>query len=314
MNADERRCRGGEGVSFVVPAYNSSATIRDALESIASQSVQPREIVVVDDASTDDTCVVVEGMADEHTTVRLVRMEQNGGPATARNRGVQEASGEWVAFLDADDMCVPGRLEKQLAFLRENPDVAMVCGQAERISGSIPGRGRGPAARGDGRVRMLGLSDFIQNNQVATSTVLIRRDVFLQLGGFDPQFRGPEDLDLWLRLAAEHEIGMLDVPLALYRHVPGSLSMDPERFLPQVMGVLAKAFADGGALAAHPEWRAAAESTQHWHAAWMAFSRGHRGQAVRFWAQAYVRNARSSRPARRKWFRLLLRYIAGPKP
>jgi len=143
---------------------------------------------------------------------------------------------------------------------------------------------------------------------------MIKKAVFEEVGGFDTQFRGPEDLDLWLRIAAKHDIVMLDASLALHRHVPGSLSLDPNRFLPQVFRVLNKAFGEDGALASHPEWRDAAESTQFWNAAWMAFSRGNRGQAVRHWCRAYAKNMGASRRTQRKWFRLLVRYLVGPLP
>ena len=97
-------------VSIIIPAFNAAPVIGDAIRSAQAQSEAHVEMVVVDDASTDDTAVVVEGLAARDARVRLLRMERNGGPGVARNAGLDAARGEWIALLDADDRYHPQRL------------------------------------------------------------------------------------------------------------------------------------------------------------------------------------------------------------
>jgi glycosyltransferase involved in cell wall biosynthesis len=292
-------------ISAVIPCYNSAATIRDALRSVEAQTVKADEVVVVDDGSTDDSAGIVER---EFPQCRLIR-QANAGPAAARNRGVSEAMGDWIAFLDSDDAWLPWRLSAVLDLASVHPDVGLWCGEALRWSGSSTAAPQ-PVKPTFHRVA---LDCFLSNNPIATSSVLVRRDVLLESGGFDPAFRGPEDFDLWLRVGARAQIAFIEAPVALYRRVPGSLSMDDRRFLPEVLRVLDKAFASGGALASHPQWRSLALSTQYWNASWMAFERGDRRAAVALWARAWRLNRRAHAPARRAWFRLGVRYLVGER-
>lgn len=365
----------GVSVDVIIPAHNSAATIVTALESLRNQTVRPSAVIVVDDASADETVRVVEeylrnglpgcrvtglqrrevaGLQSYRVTegpggseplsvnsdpstvsppgcrrvtpsscspvtllpchsvtppfsVKLIRMSSNSGPAAARNRGVAEASGEWVAFLDADDAWLPWRLSRQFEELRRTPSCVMCCGETCPI-------GAMPDAAMPGPTQVLEPCDFLDRNPVATSTVLLRRDAFVEVGGFDPAFRGPEDYDLWLRLAARRRILRLSEALAGYRSQSGSLSMDDRKFLPQVLRVLGKAFASGGALTLHPEWRSRAESAQYWNASWMAFCRGDRPMAVRWWWASFRRQFGMEPRIPRPWFRLLARYVAGVTP
>jgi hypothetical protein len=132
-----------------------------------------------------------------------------------------------------------------------------------------------------------------------------------EVGGFDEQFRGPEDYDLWLRIAARGRVMKIEAPLSRYRVVPGSLSRDERGFLPEVMRVLDKAFGERGVLAARPELRDVARSSQYWSASWMAFCSGSRWRAVNLWIRAYRLNHRTENRTCRRWWPLLLRYAAG---
>jgi hypothetical protein len=130
------------------------------------------------------------------------------------------------------------------------------------------------------RVVPLTLDDFIIHNPVTTSTVMVRRSALLEAGLFDEQFRGPEDYDLWLRIASQHECLDCDTALARYRTTSGSLSMDDRTFLPQVLGVLEKAFAPDGALADYNKHRRLAFAEQYSSASWMAYNRQDRRTAL----------------------------------
>lgn len=264
-------------VSVVIPAFNAAGTIREAIRSVAAQTRPADEVIVVDDASGDETAYVARTAFSGLAKSRLFTLPDNRGPAAARNRGVAEATGEWIAFLDGDDAWLPWRLEVQLVCAAQHPEATLLCGDTvplEDVSRREAQDGRAAAESTD-----LALRDLAIRNCVATSTVLAKKEAVLAAGGFDEQFRGPEDFDMWLRLLASHPGRKLACPLSRYRHVPGSLSMDDRTFLPEVLRVLDKAYGPGGALSAIPARRRAV-AFQYLCAAWMA---AERGAALRAW-------------------------------
>jgi glycosyltransferase involved in cell wall biosynthesis len=424
-------------ISIIIPAYNSAATIEEALDSVMSQTLWSRlnqeekknsaqketkerkgegvvsasggnnntslfpsfpsvqnppplyEVIIVDDCSTDNTAEVVQNWIAHHTSplthhsslithhsslITLHILPKNGGPALARNKGIEEAHGEWIAFLDADDIWLPHKLEFQMRLAAEHPEVAMWCGSCIGFANAetLDPRPK-PALHSLGDEGTLDQSEaqksnvyslmsnvlspvtletLALHNPIATSTVLVKREVLLAAGGFDPQFRGPEDYDLWLRVAAygereekrieqkeakETKERILDsaeggkynsssLPLfpsvkksssgivhvaesvSRYRQVPGSLSMDDRKFLPQVLRVLEKAFAPSGVFHDRQDLRRKARANQYWHASWMAFQRGSRIRAIRLLARAVFLNPFVGG---RKQLPLWWRYVAG---
>jgi len=339
-------------ISVIIPAYNSASTVCEAIDSVFLQNVQDLEVIVVDDASSDDTVEVAESMFQELQVTRckwkVLRLEENYGPAAARNRGISEAKGEWLAFLDADDVWLPGKLAMQMEYLKQNPDIVMVCGGTLPWNGNVKAEGGdlkpeiGSAEKaeviadmsvvalakeaerrlGEAEVsglksqissfRRIHLDEFAFSNPVATSTVLVRKDVLSEVGGFDQQFRGPEDYDLWMRIAANHSIALCSLPLACYRETVGSLSMDDRKFLPMVLRVLEKAFGSDGVFSVRKELFSTAISNQYWNASWMAFRRGARLTALRYWLVSYLQNAGAEKKVDRKWFSLFFRYLFRP--
>ena len=311
-------------VSVVIPAYRSARTVVEALDSIVVQTLPPAELIVVDDCSPDDTVAVLDAWIGRQGTAAafpttVIRLARNGGPAAARNAGIRAASQPWIAFLDADDASLPERLAVQTAAAEAHPEAALLCGRTCKLNPggaavAAPKGGRHPEAT----PRRLALDEFIAHNPVATSTVMARRAVLLDVGLFDEQFRGPEDYDLWLRVAATACCFDLDVPLARYRHTVGSLSMDERSFLPQVLRVLTKAFGAGGVLAQHPDWRRRAYAEQYSSASWMAHNRGANGVALRYLLRSWlyytgkVHKEATSDPFLR--LKLLWRYVTGHKP
>jgi teichuronic acid biosynthesis glycosyltransferase TuaG len=321
----EEQERGGDTltVSVVIPAHNSGGTIVETLDSIAAQEVPVREIVVVDDLSTDDTVAVVEQWRRDHQSpaLVLVKQDKNTGPAGARNRGIEVATGEWIAFLDADDAWLPSKLSIQLALVNADPEVALVCGRMVPLEASGEGARiedvTGGSANPEPVGRALLLEDFVSHNPVGTSTVLVRRDVLVAAGAFDLQFCGPEDYDLWLRLVSGYTCLELGVPLSRYRNTVGSLSMDERKFLPQVLRVLAKAFGEGGALYRHQEFRRRAHAEQYSSASWMAYNRGACGAALWYLLRSWCYDVRflhkeQDDPLLR--LKLLFRYVLRRKP
>jgi glycosyltransferase involved in cell wall biosynthesis len=346
-------------ISAIIPAYNSAETIKDALDSVVAQTMWKQtgkwkaeseqaqwatgdfppsyEIIVIDDASRDNTQQVVDFWIKEQRakqdlscfTFKLLHFERNSGPAAARNKGIAAACGEWLAFLDADDTWLPNKLAIQMDMVAKHPDVAMWCGgiavhgnsakwQAESgksqvASGKRQEQGLSSAALTSSPLTPypLPLASFALGNPVATSTGLVKKDAVLAVGGFDEQFRGPEDYDLWMRIAARCSIMKIEIPLVQYNQRSGSLSMDDRTFLPQVVKVLDKAFGEHGVLMDRPDLRDAALSSQLWNASWMAFNRGQRFLAIRYWSRSYGLNWKSGKHVKRKWFSLLARYLLG---
>ena len=298
-------------ISVVIPAHNSASTIATCLDSVLMQTYLPTEILIVDDASQDDTVAAIENWrkATGHA-VQCIRMEQNGGPAAARNAGLQASSGEWIAFLDADDAWLPWRLSTQMEILRAYPDTVLLCGQTISLQEGQTDDIHPP--RESPTPHRLTLQELLAHNPVATSTVLARRDTLMNAKGFDTAFRGPEDYDLWLRMVAAGTCHYVPLPLTRYRATVGSLSMDDRLFLPQVLRVLDKAFAPDGVLAPYRRFRYRAKAEQFTSASWMAYNRGDRRRAVtlllRSWLCGPTRLAKEKNDPLQR-IKLLIRYL-----
>jgi glycosyltransferase involved in cell wall biosynthesis len=208
-------------VSVVIPAYRAAGTIGRALDSLLGQTHRPDEVIVVDDGSTDDLDAALVPYAGLARHVR----KPNGGAATARNLGIDQARGDLVAFLDADDYWEPTKLERQVSIFHDHPEVGVV---AARFFEEPPGRPRFLKPAGDrglfGRVLTAsGGAVFEVMAEVWTTTVVVRRDV-LGDARFVPGLEPAEDRDLWLRLIALSPVYLDPEPLATWVQEPGSLS------------------------------------------------------------------------------------------
>lgn len=208
-------------VSVIIPCYNSERTIRRAIASVRAQGLDGIEIVVVDDGSSDDTCRVAQ---EADPDIRLVDLPVNSGVSHARNAGLAVARGRYVAFLDADDEWLPGKLERQLAVLRASSSVGLVATAAEMIDEDEQRREpvfprANVAVTGTEAWRALLAYPF-----VLTSAVLARADVLHRVGGFDENLPVGEDQDLWIRVALASEIAYVDAVLVLKHERAQSLS------------------------------------------------------------------------------------------
>lgn len=182
-------------VSCIIPVYNGAAFLREAIESILAQSQGPLEVIVVDDGSTDATPAVAASFGDQ---VRYIR-QANAGPAVARNRGIVEARGTFVAFLDADDLWRPDRLEKQMAPLLEDPSVSFSACMIQNFW--TPELQADAAARANTR-------DGIPAAGYLSTGMVLRRAAFELVGNFDPLLGYGDSADWILRA---QEAGLRDV-------------------------------------------------------------------------------------------------------
>ena len=210
-------------VSVIIPAHNAAPFLRETVTSALNQSWPDVEVIVVNDGSTDDTAAVLAPFAGR---IRVIDQPQSG-VAVARNRGAAAARGTWLAFLDADDVWVPHKLERQLASARSDTQLIY----SDRINiGHLDGL---PEIQSDLQQMYEGavFTDVLLGNVITTSSVLMRRSTFEDLGGFseDPGLPPAEDWDLWLRVAARHRIDVCREPLVKYRLHPAGASRNSDR-------------------------------------------------------------------------------------
>jgi glycosyltransferase involved in cell wall biosynthesis len=198
-------------VSVIVPAYNAAATLPRAMDSVAAQTCLPAEIIVVDDASADQTWDVIQQLCRAYPDqpIKTIRMPQNSGAGAARNAGWATAGQEFVAFLDADDAWHPRKLELQHRWLVDHPEAAL-CGHrciVKKDEAPIP-----DLHAGDLPVRFYGVTSFLIGNRLSTPSVMLRRDLSER---FTSGKRCSEDFLLWVQIVANHgPAAFIDLPLA----------------------------------------------------------------------------------------------------
>jgi glycosyltransferase involved in cell wall biosynthesis len=218
-------------VSVVVPAWNVEAYVGEALASLLREPGIRAEIVVVDDGSTDATAARVEAVAAAEPRVRLLR-QPNAGVARARNVGLAAAGGDFITFLDADDICYPGRIERQWRKLADAPDAIAVVGEMllfERLDAALQ-----PVA-GTRSVRVPGIS---------LTTALFRRAAFERYGPLDESLRAAEDLDFFLRLIETKARLLYEPELAIfYRRHAGNMTNAHDKITRAVIQAIQRSLA-----------------------------------------------------------------------
>lgn len=203
--------------SVVIPTYRRPGWLREAIESVRAQTLGDWECLVVDAGADPETrAVVAEQQADAR--IRYLSCTSCGNPGVTRNAGAAAATGQWLAFLDDDDLWLPGKLERQLDAAAERPGAALHCTQVQRFGGDDALWPSRPLPSS------LDFDLLLDGNEVACSTVLCRRAFFVAVGGFDETLRICEDYELWLRLARRESLAFLAEPLCRYRVHPGGAS------------------------------------------------------------------------------------------
>jgi glycosyltransferase involved in cell wall biosynthesis len=220
------------GVSVVVATYNYGRYLRGAVDSVLAQTFRDHEIIIVDDGSDDDTAEVIQPyLADAR--IRYLRTDHLGQPR-AKNAGIRLARAPLIAILDADDLWLPAKLERQVALFRADSELGVVYTRRHRIDPD--GRGlpyvQPVLYRGDV------LEEMFRNNFICHSSVMIRRAVLDRVGLFDESIPLAIDFDLWLRAALHFRFDYVDEPLVKYRTGHANLSRREEERLGIAMGMM----------------------------------------------------------------------------
>jgi len=228
-------------VSVVIPTFDRAHMISDALNSIVAQTYRPQEIVVIDDGSNDCTADMIERWQKDNTfEVRLKYLKQsNLGANSARNLGIKESSGDFIAFLDSDDLWHPFKLEKQMEVFCHDPAVgAVYCGlqHVEAETGEVIELMRHSYLQGDILEQML-----VSDVTAPTSTFVVRKDVFEQSGYFDVGLSARQDWDMWIRVASVCKIGCVpEVLIDLRDHAGSRTATDPDREIRAYTAIMEK--------------------------------------------------------------------------
>jgi len=241
-------------VTAIIPAFNEELYVGRAIESILSQTVKPRQILIVDDGSTDETASVVERYRD--SGVEYIYQE-NSGLASARNTGIRMARGKYVGFLDSDDEWHSSLMEDMNILFERYPNLAWACAPYERLSET--GEIEFVRSVGDCLISNGLIKDYFeaqcQCDFSCSSCIVIRRDVFNEVGGFDTTISEyGEDLDMWFRIALNHpEIGYCSRIGASYWRKAGSITSTSPRDVGRALGRIHKSeshalFTGGAAL------------------------------------------------------------------
>jgi glycosyltransferase involved in cell wall biosynthesis len=196
-------------VSVIIPTYNRAGCLRDAVDSVLAQGFGSFELIVVDDGSSDATPQLLRGYGD---SIRVLRQE-NRGVSAARNAGIASGRGELIAFLDSDDIWLPGKLALQVAFFRQNPEI-FIC-QTEELWVKN-GRRVNPGKRHRKRGGMI-FEPSLELCLVSPSAVMLRRELFERVGLFDERLPACEDYDLWLRVSSRFPVALIETPLIVKR-------------------------------------------------------------------------------------------------
>lgn len=223
-------------ISVVIPTYNAEHTLQETVESVQKQIFTDLEIIIINDGSTDSTLKVIQNFTDPR--IKTFSYE-NGGVAVARNRGITQAAGEFISFIDADDLWTPDKLERQLAALKVHSEIAIAYSWTQSINeqGHLLHQYHPVFFEGDTYAELL-VNNFIANG----SNILVRREAVLAVGEFDPTLGSCADWDFYIRLAAKYHFAVVPDWQIFYRQSYTSMSSRVEEMETEALTVLGKAY------------------------------------------------------------------------
>ena len=236
-------------ISIIIPTYNYAQYICEAIESVLNQTYKDFEIIVVDDGSTDNTKEVIKPYLNK---IKYI-YQQNSGPSAARNRGIKEAKGEYIAFLDADDIWLAQKLELQIKFMEKEKEVGLIF--SDMILFNEKGIIKNSFLKEKLFFNKLSIKPLsftekviydnvfnalLQENFIPTNTVIVKKECFNKVGFFDKTLFSVEDRDMWLRIGLFYDIGFINSPLVLTRFHETNISANQELALKSRLKVMKK--------------------------------------------------------------------------
>ncbi len=223
-------------ISVIIPAYNAMNYLPETLESVFKQTFTDFEILIINDGSSDNLVEWVSQIADSR--VKLIS-QVNQGVSAARNTGISNSQGEYIAFLDADDLWEPTKLEKQLNCLEANPKVGLAYTWTAFINQLSQPTGVSIVSHAEGNV----WEEILVRDMISTgSSTMIRAECFDRVGLFDSNLSLGEDRDMWTRIAAIYPFAVIKESLTLYRRHPQNTSKTNKKIIPQLSQVIEKIF------------------------------------------------------------------------
>jgi len=265
-------------VSVIIPAYNYARFLPLAIDSALAQTLPPLEILVIDDGSTDNTAELVAARYGSNPVVRYIH-QANAGLSAARNTGIRNARGEFVAFLDADDEWLPEFLKVTMELFTKLPrEYAIVATWCTLVlaDGSVMTR----TYFVEDTDKEFTCADLLLKSRFSPSAVVCRRAVFAELGDFDTTLRSSEDRDMWIRIAARHRIYFTRQKLLLVRRHQNSMSTHADRMKQNTQRTLTKARENPDIHGLPPLFWLQVHSFLHFQTAWMYFEEGRRAKAL----------------------------------
>jgi glycosyltransferase involved in cell wall biosynthesis len=225
-------------ISVIIPVYNSEKTIQETIESVLNQIYTDFELIIINDGSQDSSLEIVSNIQDSRLKVFSY---SNAGVSASRNRGISQARGEFITFLDSDDLWTPDKLLSQFQALQDHPEAAVAYSWTDYIdeSGQFLYPGNQITLTGNVYENIL-VHNFVENG----SNCLIRREALSEVGGFDESLFGPEDWDLLIRLASRYHFAAVPLPQVLYRMSANSISSSISRQEQGCLKVIDKAFSE----------------------------------------------------------------------
>lgn len=221
-------------VSVIIPAYNAMRYLPEAVNSVLRQTFTNFEVLIVDDGSSDQTVEWASQLTEPR--VKLIS-QKNAGAAGARNKGIANSQGEYIAFLDADDVWEPTKLEKQVKCLDDNLSVGLVHTWIAFIDEQGKATGNVMTTHGEGEV----WKQVVEYNPVRCgSTAMLRRSCFENVGVFDEAFRLSEDWEMWIRIASRYSFALVKEPLVCYRQHPNNKSKNYQAMLQTLCKIIDK--------------------------------------------------------------------------
>ncbi|ALF52922.1 glycosyl transferase family A [Nostoc piscinale CENA21] len=266
-------------VTVVIPAYNAMQFLPETVESVLAQTFSDLELLIVNDGSSDNIVQWANNITDER--VKLISQE-NQGVSAARNTGIMQSNGEYLAFLDADDLWKPTKLEKQILRFEEYPEAGLVYTWTHLVDTFAKPINRVLASRLEGNVwKQILVANMIGNG----SSAMVRRSCFQTVGLFDPELSGAADRDMWIRIAVHYPFAVVKEPLTLWRQHTNSMSKKRQEMVKDLRRTIDKNFQSVSFDLLYLQNRS--YSYMNLYQAWNSIDEGNIEEAIYFRQQAY---------------------------